>query len=279
MELQYTQIINRALAEDIVTKDITTSSLLSKNQIGSATIKAKERGIIAGTLIAKEVFLKVDSKLNITTLINDGAQVQPGDKIMRLEGRITSILKAERVALNFLQHLSGIATKTAQYVEAVKDLPVTITDTRKTIPGLRVLEKNAVRSGGGKNHRMNLGDGILIKDNHIKALQNHALTIKDIVDKIRRKNINNLKVEIEVKNIQEATEAIDAKADIIMLDNMNVEEMRKVVQINKCHSLIEASGGITLENIRPIAESGVNFISIGALTHSAKALDINLKLD
>ncbi len=212
-------------------------------------------------------------------LIKDGAEVKPGDVIARIEGKTSSMLKAERVALNFLQRLSGIASETARYVQAVKGLPVYITDTRKTTPGLRTLEKYAVRVGGGKNHRMHLADGILIKDNHIAVLRRRGLSIKEIVAKARQKASPELKIEIEVKTPEEAIQAAEAGADIIMLDNMNLKDMRQAVRLVKGRALIEASGGITLESVRAVAETGVDLISIGALTHSPKALDISLELD
>jgi nicotinate-nucleotide pyrophosphorylase (carboxylating) len=276
---QVKQLIRQAIAEDRSQQDVTTKALIPETQMGKALIMAKGRGIIAGTEIAKQVFLKVDPKLEVNILINDGAEVKAGDVVARIEGKTSSILKAERVALNFLQRLSGIASETARYVQAVEGLPVYITDTRKTTPGLRTLEKYAVRVGGGKNHRMHLADGILIKDNHIAALRRRGLNIKEIVAKARKKAFPELKIEIEVKTPEEAVQAAEAGADIIMLDNMNLEDMRQAVGLVKGHALIEASGGITLENVRAVAETGVDRISIGALTHSPKALDISLELD
>jgi nicotinate-nucleotide pyrophosphorylase (carboxylating) len=276
---QVKQLIRQAIAEDRSRQDVTTKALIPGTQMGKALIMVKGRGIIAGTGIAKQVFLKIDPKLEVDILIEDGTEVKPGDVIARIEGKTSSILKAERVALNFLQRLSGIASETARYVQAVKGLPVYITDTRKTTPGLRTLEKYAVRVGGGKNHRMHLADGILIKDNHIAALRRRGLNIKEIVANARQKAPPELKIEVEVKTPEEAVQAAEAGADIIMLDNMNLEDMRQAVRLVKGHALIEASGGITLENVRAVAETGVDRISIGALTHSPKALDISLELD
>jgi nicotinate-nucleotide pyrophosphorylase (carboxylating) len=276
---QVEQLICQALAEDLNWGDVTTEALLSETRQGKASIIAKSKGIIAGTEIAKQVFLKVDPELRIDTLIKDGANVKPGDTIAKIAGRVASILKAERVALNFLQHLSGIASETNRYVEAIKGLPVQITDTRKTMPGLRTIEKYAVRVGGGKNHRMHLGDGTLIKDNHLAALRSQELNIKEIIAKARQKASPGLKIEVEVKTLQEAVEAVEAGADIIMLDNMNLDDIQQAVRLIKGRSLIEASGGITLDRVRAIAETGVDLISIGALTHSPKALDISLELD
>jgi nicotinate-nucleotide pyrophosphorylase (carboxylating) len=276
---QVKQLISQALVEDLSRKDVTTKALITGIQKGKALIKAKGRGVIAGTGIAKQVFLKVDPKLEVDIVISDGTEVKPDDVIARIEGKTSSILKAERVALNFLQHLSGIASETASYVQAVTGLPVYITDTRKTTPGLRTLEKYAVRIGGGQNHRMNLANGLLIKDNHIAALRHQRLSIKEIVAKARQKASPELKIEIEVKTPEEAIQAVEAGADIIMLDNMTLKDMRRAVRLVKGRALIEASGGVTLENVRAVAETGVDRISIGALTHSPKALDISLELD
>jgi nicotinate-nucleotide pyrophosphorylase (carboxylating) len=277
---QVKRIISQAIAEDSIQQDVTTKSLISEAQESEAIIIAKGMGgILAGADIAKEVFLKVDPKLEVAILIKDGAEVRPGDIIARIEGKASSILKAERVALNFLQRLSGIASETALYVQAIEGLPVYITDTRKTTPGLRTLEKYAVRVGGGKNHRMHLADGVLIKDNHIAALRRQGFDIKEIIAQARKNTPRELKIEIEVANLEEATQAVDAGADIIMLDNMNLEDMRQAVRLVRGRVLIEASGGINLENVRAVAETGVDFISIGALTHSPKALDISLELD
>ena len=276
---QVEQLIDQAMAEDLGQGDVTTEALIPKAQQGRASIIAKARGIIAGVEVAKQVFLKADPELKLAILIEDGTEVKPGDIVTKIEGRVASILKAERIALNFLQRLSGIASETSHYVQAVKGLPVQITDTRKTTPGLRTLEKYAVRVGGGKNHRMHLGDGILIKDNHLAALRRQGLSIKEIVTKARQKASPKLKIEVEVKTPQEAVEAAEAGADIIMLDNIGLEDMRQAVQLIRGRALIEASGGITLDRVRAVAETGVDLISIGALTHSAKALDISLELD
>lgn len=276
---QIGQLIELALQEDLGHGDITTDSLIPDSEHGTASIIAKAEGIIAGTEIARQVFLKVDPQLDVEILIRDGNKVKAGDIIARIQGKVSSILKAERLALNCLQHLSGIATETARYVQAVNGLPVSITDTRKTTPGLRLLEKYAVRTGGGKNHRMHLGDGVLIKDNHLAVLRRKGITIKEIIAQARQKTSPGTKIEIEVKTPQEAYEATEAGADIIMLDNMSLEDMRQCVQLIKGRALIEASGGITLDRVRAVAETGVDMISVGALTHSAKALDISLELD
>jgi nicotinate-nucleotide pyrophosphorylase (carboxylating) len=215
----------------------------------------------------------------VDILIEDGTKVKPKDVAATISGRLISILKAERTALNFLQRLSGIATQTAEYVARTKGLAVYITDTRKTTPGLRLLEKFAVRMGGGRNHRLHLGDGILIKDNHLAALHGLGMSLKEIVAKAKQNAPKDSKVEVEVISIQEARDAIEAGADIIMLDNMSPEEMRHAVGLKPNQIKLEASGGINLNNIRQAALTGVDFISIGALTHSSKALDISLELD
>ena len=276
---QVEQLIEQALAEDLGQGDITTETLISPDQQSRAIILAKANGVIAGTEVAGKVFHKVDPELQVNILIADGTVIKPGDIIATISGKAINILKAERVALNFLQHLSGIASETAHYVEAVKKLPVRITDTRKTTPGLRTLQKYAVWVGGGKNHRMHLGDGFLIKDNHIVALRKQGLSLKEIIAKARQKASNNMTVEIEVKDIDEAIKAAEAGADIIMLDNMNLDNMRKSIQAIGGRAIVEASGGITLDTIKSVAETGVNLISIGALTHSVKALDISLEIE
>jgi nicotinate-nucleotide pyrophosphorylase (carboxylating) len=276
---QIEEIIDDALAEDLGMGDVTTESLIPGDKQGTGFIVAKKEGILAGTGVAEQVFHRVDPELRVEILLEDGARVNAGNKVAKISGSVISILKAERVALNFLQLLSGIASDTNRYVEKVEGLPVRIMDTRKTTPGLRLLEKYAVRVGGGENHRMNLGDGILIKDNHLATLRSQGLNIKEIVAKARQNAPYRLPVEIEVRSVSEALEAVEAGADIIMLDNMNLEDMRKAVESIHSRALIEASGGITLDNVRAVAETGVNFISIGSLTHSATALDINVELE
>jgi len=233
--------------------------------------------VLAGVEVAKAVFLHVDPSLRVEVRIQDGAKVRKGDVVAIIQGRVASILKAERVALNFLTRLSGIASETARYVEATKGLKARITDTRKTTPGIRLLEKYAVRVGGGRSHRQHLGDGILIKDNHLAALRSLGLGLKEAIERARQSST--LKIEVEVESIDGARQALEAGADIIMLDNMAIEDMRQVVEIARGGALIEASGGITLDNVRSVAESGVDLISVGAITHSAKALDLSLELE
>jgi nicotinate-nucleotide pyrophosphorylase (carboxylating) len=271
-------IIDRALAEDLGKGDVTTEALIGGDQQGTGFIVAKEEGILAGTEAAKQVFHRIDPALKVEILVEDGARVEPGNKVARVSGSIASILKAERIALNFLQRLSGIASETNHYVKRVQGLPVRIMDTRKTTPGLRSLEKYAVKAGGGENHRMNLADGVLIKDNHLAALRGQGLSIKEIIAKAKRNAPQRLPVEVEAGTVSEALEAVEAGASIVMLDNMTLGDMRKAVQSINGRALIEASGGITLDNVRAVAETGVDFISIGALTHSSRALDISLEL-
>lgn len=272
------KIIDSALAEDVSKGDVTSETLIPAELRGKASLLAKAQGIVAGTEVASRVFQRVDPSLQIEVLIQDGAKIKPGDIIVTVSGKVSSILKAERTALNFLQRLSGIATLTARYVAEVKGLAARILDTRKTTPGLRILEKYAVRVGGGQNHRLHLGDMMLIKDNHLSALRATGMSLKDIVAVAKKKAPRGIKVEVEVSNAQEAREAVAGGADIIMLDNMSPEEMRRVVSQVPDPIKTEASGGINLDNVRAVAESGVDFISIGALTHSAPTLDINLEL-
>lgn len=276
---QYEGIIDQALMEDLAYGDITTDSLIGPEQIGTGYIKSKSKGVLSGIIVARSVFLRIDPEIKYTPFLKDSAVLSVGDKIAQLEGKIASILKAERVALNFMQHLSGIASQTSLFVKAVQGLHVKIADTRKTIPGLRLLEKKAVLDGGGVNHRLNLGDSILIKNNHLKALLKSGVSVKDIIAKAKQQNVLAKKIiEIEVETIRDAVEAAEAGVDIIMLDNMNYREMSRAVKLIKKRAIIEASGGINLDNIMEIAMAGVDIISIGALTHSAKALDISLIL-
>ena len=276
---QIDQIIETALAEDLSHGDVTTEALVPPEQLGKAYILSKQEGVLAGIKISRRVFLKVDPSLEVEILKKDGDKIKPEDRVATIFGSVSGILKAERVALNFLQHLSGIASETAKYLAKTEGLSVDITDTRKTIPGLRLLEKYAVTVGGGKNHRFHLGDGILIKDNHLAALRALGMSLEEIVTKAKKKASKGLEVEVEVGTVEEALEAAEAGADIIMLDNMNPDEMRKVVSLLPNHTKTEASGGITLDNVRIVAETGVSRISIGALTHSAKSLDLSLELE
>lgn len=272
------ELVDRTLAEDLGWGDVTTEAIIPAELTGKASMVAKARGMLAGIEVARLVFCRVDPPVQFNIIIPEGSRIQPGDLIAKLEGKVASILKGERTALNFLQRLSGIATETSRYVEAIKGLDSRIVDTRKTTPGMRVLEKYAVRVGGGHNHRLHLGDGVLIKDNHLAALRSQGLAMKDIISRARERAPFNLKVEVEVRTAQEAVEAVEAGADIVMLDNMGLEEMRQAARLVKGRALLEASGGITLDNVRRVAETGVDLISIGALTHSARSLDISLEM-
>jgi len=276
---QIDAIIDLALAEDTSQGDITSEALIPAKLQGRAIILAKEEGVLAGGEVARRVFLKVSPSLEVKLLVEDGTVVQPGDIVATASGRVIDILKAERVALNFLQRLSGIASLTARYLAETTGLGVRICDTRKTTPGLRLLEKYAVAAGGGKNHRFHLGDGVLIKDNHLTALRTQGMGLKDIVAQARRNAPEGLAVEVEVNTAEEALEAVQGGADVVLLDNMSPDEMHRVVGLIPGHIKTEASGGITLANVRAVAMSGVDTISIGALTHSVKALDISLELE
>ena len=272
-------IINSALVEDVSHGDITSEVLVPPELSGKASVLVKEAGVLAGIDVAVRTFHQVDPLLKIETLIEDGHAIKPGDIIATITGSVASILKAERTALNFLQRLSGIASLTALYVTKTRGGKACITDTRKTTPGLRLLEKYAVRMGGGRNHRMHLGDAILIKDTHLAALRALGMSLKDMVAQAKQNAPQGTTVEVEVANVPEAMAAIEGGADIIMLDNMSPEEMKRAVTLIGGQAQVEASGGITLENILQVATAGVDIISIGALTHSVRALDISLELE
>lgn len=279
------KIVDRALSEDISFGDITTDILVPNTLQGKAVVVAKSEGILAGVKIALAVFRRVDSELHVKALLSDGTEIQVKEKLYRennvileVEGKICSILKAERTALNFLQHMSGVATTTNTYVKAVEDYPTRILDTRKTIPGLRLLEKYAVAVGGGQNHRNGLSDGILIKDNHIHALRSAGIQLEKTINLAKANAPHTLKIEVEVENLKEVEEALNSKADILLLDNMTHKEISDAVFLAKGKALTEASGGITVDTVRAVAATGVDFISVGALTHSAKALDVSLEL-
>ena len=239
---------------------------------------AKANGVLAGLPVAREVFTQVDAGLAFTPLMKDGEVLIHGTVFASVSGSLASILSGERVALNFLQHLSGIATAANTYVQAVSGTGAVVLDTRKTMPGLRKLEKYAVGMGGATNHRMDLSDGLLIKDNHLQALRGQGWNMARILEQARKASPPSATVEVEVTSVAEAREAIDAGAEIILLDNMSFAEMREAVAAASGRCKTEASGGITLETVRQVAETGVDFISVGALTHSVKALDISLEV-
>ena len=276
--LQVRRLIEGALEEDGVSGDLTTGALVLDEEYGRAEAVARAPGVLAGTGVFAQVFTAVDPRLAVELLRPEGGRVVPGDTVAAVRGSLASILKAERVALNFLQRLSGIATETARYVAAVADLPVKIVDTRKTVPGMRWLDKYAVRMGGGFNHRMSLSDGVLVKDNHLAVVRARGESFKAMVARIRQRTSHLVKIQVEVESLEEAAEAAEAGADALLLDGMSPEQMEGVVRRYTGRILIEASGGITLENVRRVAETGVDLISVGALTHSPRALDISLEV-
>lgn len=271
-------LIRAWLAEDRGTGDVTSLATIPQEHESIGIIHMKDDGIIAGLPVAEQVFRMVDEKLHFRALVDEGASVSRGDVIIRVHGSTRSILTGERLALNLLQRMSGIATKTAQYVRELHGLPVRLVDTRKTTPGHRLLEKYAVRIGGGHNHRFGLSDAVMIKDNHIKA----AGGIEQAVSAAKQAIPHTMKIEVEVESLDQAREAIAAGADIIMLDNMPVPMMEEAVKLIKGHSshiIVEASGGVTLQTVRQIASTGVDVISVGGLTHSVMSLDISLDLN
>jgi len=270
-------VVARALTEDLGEGDVTTQALFSESVSAVGMIVSEERDalVVAGLAVAREVFTKVDPSLTCSSNISDGDRIPAGAAILTVTGDGRCILKGERVALNFMQRLTGIATLTAQFCEAVKGTPVRLLDTRKTTPGLRALEKWAVRLGGGQSHRFGLNDGVLIKDNHL------ALSEGDVAAACRRareRAPHGFRIEVETTTIEEVRAALQGKADIILLDNMSPEMIRDVLAIIKGHALVEVSGGVTLANIREIASAGPDFISVGALTHSAPVANLSLDL-
>jgi len=269
-----TAILN-ALKEDMPFGDITTDSIIEPGALSRAILIAKQDAVIAGLEVFERVFKLLDQSgsLKFNRKIKDGDTVKKGDIFLEFEGPTTILLKGERTALNFLQHMSGIATKTREFSDLISDLPAQVVDTRKTIPGMRVFAKYAVKVGGGHSHRHCLSDGVLIKDNHIAA----AGGIKKAVE-LARKNIpHTVKIEVETENLKQVEEALEAGADIIMLDNMSCEMMKEAVALINKRAVVEASGNVNINTIRQIAETGVDIISIGALTHSVKAVDISMK--
>lgn len=266
--------IANALSEDIGPGDITTEALVSPRIKGKAEIIAKERLVLAGIDVAGEVFRQMNPDVLFSARHGDGYELSKGTVIATIEGLLASLLTAERVALNLLQRLSGIATLAREYVREIEGTKARIVDTRKTTPGLRALEKYAVRVGGGKNHRFGLFDGILIKDNHIAAVG----SIKEAVNRAREFAPHTMKIEVETENLEQVKEALAAGTEIIMLDNMDTKTMKEAVRLIKGKALVEASGGINLSNVREAAEAGVDFISVGAITHSASAMDISMEI-
>ncbi|MCX7747213.1 MAG: carboxylating nicotinate-nucleotide diphosphorylase [Clostridia bacterium] len=274
-KLYIDEIIMKSFKEDMPLGDITTDSIIAKDAVSSAIFIAKENGIVAGLDICNRVFELIDKGIVFKRIINDGDKISKGDTIAEVRGNTRALLKGERTALNILQRLSGIATKTHEYCSRVKDLPAKVTDTRKTVPGLRLMDKYAVRTGGGSNHRFSLSDGVLIKDNHIEA----AGSILRAVELARKSIPHTIKIEVETETIVQVREALEAGADIIMLDNMSIGMMKEAVGIISKRAIVEASGNVSLDRIREIAETGVDIISVGELTHSVKALDISMNIE
>ena len=273
LDLNLNDLIEKSLKEDVGTGDITTLSTIDAKKEITGRFIAKEDGILCGMDVVRAVFAFVDPTIRLTVNKEDGEAVVKGDVIAEIAGLARSILTGERLALNLLQHMSGVATRTHEAVEKVAGTTARICDTRKTTPGLRVLEKYAVKCGGGSNHRFNLADGVLIKDNHIEA----AGGITNAVNMARANIPHTLKIEVEVETFPQLEEALEAGADIIMLDNMSYDDMKKAVEIVGGRAVTEASGNMGEKDLRRVAETGVDLISIGALTHSVKALDISLK--
>ncbi|MBX3071478.1 MAG: carboxylating nicotinate-nucleotide diphosphorylase [Thermomicrobiales bacterium] len=273
-----TAIIDLALSEDIGSGDVTSNSTISPSREATATMLVKADGVVFGLDVARAVFERVDSSLEFVALVEDGSRVSFRTDIARVRGNARSILLGERVALNFIQRLSGVATVTAVYVAAVEGTNAQIVDTRKTTPGMRTLEKAAVRAGGARNHRFGLSDGVLIKDNHLAGVGGPD-RVSRAVRLARSAAPHTLAIEVEVTTLDEVAEALAAEADIIMLDNMSIEDMSQAVALVAGRALLEASGGITLSNVSDVVRTGVDLISIGALTHSAPSLDISLDFE
>ena len=272
------RIISAALEEDLAYGDLTSTLLIPPNLLARANIIAKGHMIVAGVAIAREVFQTVDSTIELTTHAGDGTIVRPSTTILSMKGKAQSLLQGERIALNFLQRLSGISTLTHQFCEAVRDYPVNLVDTRITTPGLRALEKWAVRLGGGKNHRFSLHDGILIKDNHLMVMASQRLNITQTCLLARQHAPHGLRICVEVETMAQVRQALKGKADVLLLDNMTPDHVRQAIDIIKKQALVEVSGGMTLENVRDMAAAGPDFISIGALTHSAPSMDLSMEI-
>ena len=270
--------VQQALAEDLSHGDVTTNALFPTVLQATASIVAHQPMTVAGVAVAREVFLAVDPSVRIIKTVKDGRSVKPDTPVLVAHGDVRSLLMAERVAVNFLQQLSGIATLTAQFCAAVRGFPTRILDTRKTTPGLRALEKWAVALGGGKNHRFSLSDGILIKDNHLAVLRSTGIDVAGACRLARAGAPHGLRIEVEAKTLQEVREALAGKADIILLDNMSPALVRQAVALIKQRALVEVSGGITLQTVAAMAQAGADYISVGALTHSAPAANLSLDL-
>lgn len=272
------ELLDLAFAEDIGDGDHTTLCCIPADEMGKQHLLVKEEGILAGVEIAKKVFHKFDPELKMTVFINDGAHVKPGDVAFVVEGRVRSLLQTERLMLNIMQRMSGIATMTAKYMERLKGLKTKVLDTRKTTPGMRMLEKEAVKIGGGMNHRIGLFDMIMLKDNHVDFAGGIANAINKANEYIKANHKDGMKIEIEVRNFDELDEALaTGHVDRIMLDNFTPENTKKAVDIVAGRCELESSGGITFDTLRDYGECGVDYISVGALTHSVKGLDMSFK--
>ncbi len=272
------RLIDRALEEDQAFADATTQALIDPSIQAIGEFRAEEEGKLAGINAALAVFRRLRPSAETQILVEDGESLLPGQVIATVTTSADVVLRGERLALNMLQRMSGIATETARYVEAAEGTDARIIDTRKTAPGLRTLDKYAVRVGGGHNHRMHLGDGILIKDNHLYLLDRESTTLSQLILRARSRASHTLKIEVEVTNLHQLDEALEGGADIVLLDNMSVEDMAEAVRITGGRALLEASGGITIDNVAAVAGTGVDLISVGALTHSVKALDISMDI-
>jgi nicotinate-nucleotide pyrophosphorylase (carboxylating) len=268
------KLIRLALEEDIGPGDITTDALIKPDRAATAVIFAKEPLILAGLRVAQEVFTTLDPAMSFDMTFHDGDRIESRDEILTAQGKFRALLTGERTALNFLQRLSGISTLTRQYVDQVAGSKVRLTDTRKTTPGWRRLEKYAVKVGGADNHRFGLYDGILIKDNHVEACGG----IREAVDRVRNERSHRSQIEVEVSDLNQVKQALESGVDIIMLDNMNLNDIRKAVTLIDGRALIEVSGGVTLDTLAEFANTGVDIISIGALTHAARAVDISMRV-
>lgn len=274
MMFEIDRLIKMALQEDIGIRDLTTSAIIERGTEGNAHVIAKEDMILVGIDVFHRVFMLLNSKARLKEYIKDGEPVRRDDIIAEIFCDVSDLLMGERVALNFLQRLSGIASLTHTYVEKIKDYSAQVVDTRKTTPGWRALEKYAVKMGGGKNHRSGLFDGVLIKDNHIKTCGG----IRNAIEKAKVNIPHTSKIEVEVSDLSEVKEAVESGAEVIMLDNMDIDQMEKAVRLINKRAVVEASGGVNLDTIADIAKTGVDLISVGALTHSARACDISMTI-
>jgi len=276
---QVRAIIQRALDEDIGWGDVTTDHSVPPDQWSRGVLLAKQDGVLCGGRVFAETLAMVDPSVTVDLVVPDGAAVGKGDVVARIQGPTRALLTGERTALNFVQRLSGIATTTAAFVDRLRGLPTRLVDTRKTAPGLRVLEKYAVRVGGGHNHRFNLADAVLLKDNHLAALRSRGMDLASAIRAIRERIPHTMRLEVEVTALTQIDAALAGGADVVLLDNMSNEDMRDAVRRITGRALTECSGNVTLETVRERAETGVDLISAGALTHSAKALDLSLEIE